>query len=45
MSGPAELGLQVAWTKIGEKATVTVRRGEETLEFTVTVGQRPERLR
>ena len=45
VSGPAELGLQVAWSKIGEKATVTVQRGGETLEFTVTVGQRPERLR
>ena len=45
VSGPAELGLEVAWSKIGEKAAVTVRRDEETLEFTVTVGQRPERLR
>jgi serine protease Do len=45
VSGPAELGLQVAWSKIGEKTSVTVRRGGETLEFTVTVGQRPERLR
>ena len=45
VDGPAELGLQVAWSKIGEKATVTVRRGDETLEFTITVGQRPERLR
>jgi serine protease Do len=45
VSGPAELGLQVAWSKIGEKASVTVQRGDEKLEFTVTVGQRPERLR
>ena len=45
VSGPAELGLQVAWSKIGEKATVTVRRGGKTLELKVTVGQRPERLR
>ena len=45
VSGPAELGLQVAWSKIGEKATATVRRGGRTLEFTVTVGQLPERLR
>jgi len=45
VSGPAELGLQVAWSKIGEKAAVTVQRDGETLEFTVTVGQRPERLR
>ncbi|MEI8371434.1 MAG: trypsin-like peptidase domain-containing protein [Planctomycetota bacterium] len=45
VSGPAELGLQVAWSKIGEKATATVHRDGETLEFTVTVGQRPERLR
>jgi serine protease Do len=44
VSGPAELGLQVAWSKIGEKATATVQRGGETLELTVTVGQRPERL-
>ncbi len=45
VSGPAELGLQVAWTKIGEKASVTVYRDGKTMEFTVTVGQRPERLR
>ena len=45
VSGPAELGLQVAWSKIGEKATVTVQRGDETRKFTVTVSQRPERLR
>ncbi len=45
VSGPAELGLQVAWSKIGEKASVTVQRDGKALEFTVTVGQRPERLR
>ncbi len=45
VSGPAELGLQVAWSKVGEKTSVTVRRGDETMEFTVTVGLRPERLR
>jgi len=45
VSGPAELGLQVAWSKIGEKASVTVKRGGETLDLRVTVGQRPERLR
>jgi len=44
VSGPAELGLQVAWSKIGEKAMVTVHRGDETKKFTVVVGQRPERL-
>jgi serine protease Do len=44
VTDPAELGLQVAWSKIDEKATVTVQRGGETLELTVTVGQRPERL-
>ncbi len=41
---PAELGLAVAWSKIGEKATVTVRRGDETLELNVNIAQRPERL-
>ena len=45
VSGPAELGLLVAWSKIGEKATVTVRRGDEKLKLTVTIGQRPEKLR
>ena len=44
VSGPAELALQVAWSKIGEKATATVLRNGKTLTFTVTVGQRPERL-
>ncbi len=45
VSSPAELGLQVAWSKIGDKVTVTVRRGDKERQFTVTVGQRPERLR
>jgi serine protease Do len=45
VSGRAELGLQVAWSKIDEKAKVTVQRGGETLEFTVTVGEWPEKLR
>jgi serine protease Do len=44
VSGPADLGLAVAWSKIGEKAKVTVRRGEETKELTVDIAQRPERL-
>jgi serine protease Do len=44
VSGPAELGLAVAWSKIGEKATVTVRRGDETKEIKVDIGQRPEQL-
>ena len=45
VGGPTELRLQVAWTKIGEKVKVTVRRGDATLEFTVTVGQRSEKMR
>jgi serine protease Do len=44
VNNPTELLLAVAWAKIGEKAAVTVRRGNETLEFKVTIGQRPERL-
>ena len=44
VGGPAELGLQVAWSKIGEKATATVQRGDEEVKVTVTVGQRPEKL-
>ena len=44
VSGPAELGLAVAWSKIGEKAKVTVRRGEETKEISVDIGQRPRQL-
>jgi serine protease Do len=45
VSGPAELGLQVAWSKVGEKAIVTVQRSGKTLELNVTVAPRPERLR
>jgi serine protease Do len=44
INGRAELGLAVAWSKIGEKAKVTVRRGEETKEISVDIGQRPEKL-
>jgi putative serine protease PepD len=44
VGGPADLGLAVAWSKIGEKAKVTVRRGDETKEFDVDIGQRPEKL-
>jgi serine protease Do len=44
VTGPSELGLQVAWSKIGDKATVTVQRGDESKEFSIVVGQRPERL-
>jgi len=45
VSGPAELGLQVAWSKIGEKVTVTVQRGGKMLDLTVTVGPWPPTLR
>ena len=45
IGGPAELGLAVAWSKIGEKAAVTVQRSDETLEISVNVGRRPEKLR
>jgi len=45
VGGPAELGLAVAWSKIGEKAAVTVQRSDETLEISVNVGRRPEKLR
>jgi serine protease Do len=44
VGGPSELGLAVAWTKIGEKATVTVRRGDETKDIKVDIGQRPDKL-
>jgi serine protease Do len=43
VNDPAELGLAVAWSKIGEKATVTVKRGEQMLDLKVNIGQRPER--
>ncbi len=45
VSDPTELGLAVAWSKIGEKATVTVQRGGKELEFSLNVAQRPERVR
>jgi Do/DeqQ family serine protease len=41
---PRELGLAVAWSKIGEKAPVTVKRNGKDLTLTVTVGQRPEQI-
>ncbi len=44
VGGPAELGLQVAWSKIGEKAAATVQRGDEEVKVSVTVAQRPEKL-
>jgi serine protease Do len=44
VGGPADLGLAVAWSKIGEKSKVTVRRGDDTKEFDVEIGQRPEKL-
>ncbi len=44
VANPRELGLAVAWSKIGENATVTVKRGDETLEFKVKIGQWPEEL-
>ncbi len=45
VSGPTELGLAVAWSKIGEKAAVVVRRGKEDVELIVSVGQRAERVK
>ena len=39
-----ELAMAVAFSKIGEKSTVTVKRGDEMREFKVDIGQRPERL-
>jgi serine protease Do len=44
VGGPAELGLAVAWTKIGEKATVTVRHDDETKDIKVDIAQRPDKL-
>jgi S1-C subfamily serine protease len=44
INNPRELGLAVAWSKIGEKATVTVKRNGKDQTFTVTVGQRPEQV-
>jgi serine protease Do len=42
---PGELGLAVASTPIGSKATVKVIRNGKEQSFTMTVGERPERLR
>jgi Do/DeqQ family serine protease len=39
-----ELGLAVAWSKIGKKATVTVKRDGKESTFTVNVAERPEQL-
>ena len=41
INDPAQLGLAVAWTKIGENATVTEIRGGKEQTFTVTVTERP----
>jgi len=41
---PRELGLAVAWSKIGQKARVSIKRNGRDLTLTVTVGQRPEQL-
>jgi serine protease Do len=45
LSSRAELRLEVAGSKIGEKATVTLQRGDKEMEFSVTVGPRPENVR
>jgi serine protease Do len=39
---PGELGLAVAWTKIGEKATVKLVRDGKPLTLSVRVARRPE---
>jgi serine protease Do len=44
VSGPAELALLVAGSKIGEKCTVTIQRGDKVKEITFIVGERPEQL-
>ena len=44
VNGAADLGLAVAWFKIGGKATVTVKRGDGTREFKVIIAQRPDTL-
>lgn len=44
VSNPPELGLAVAMSKIGEKATVTVKRDDEMRDLKVTIGQRPEEM-
>jgi serine protease Do len=41
---PSELALEVAWTPVGAKAEVLIRRRAETLELTVTIGLRPATL-
>jgi serine protease Do len=38
----ADLGFQVAWSKVGDKVSVTVQRDDETKELKVIVGLRPE---
>lgn len=42
ITDPIQLGFEVASTKIGEKAPVTVIRAGKELTLNVTVGQRPE---
>ena len=44
VADPRELGLAVAWSKIGEKAQVTIKRNGKDLTLTVSVGQRPEQI-
>jgi serine protease Do len=44
VNSPSDLGYQVAWSKIGDKVSVTVQRDEETKELKVTVGQWPASL-
>ena len=44
ITDPVQLGFEVAWTKIGEKAPVTIIRGGKERTLTVTVTQRPEQL-
>lgn len=40
-----ELSMEVAWTKIGDKATVTIVRDGNVKTIEVTVGERPEQIR
>ena len=42
VNSPPELGLAVAMSKIGAKATVTLKRNGETRDLKVTIGQRPD---
>jgi serine protease Do len=45
ISDQLELGLEIAWTKIGSQATVTVvRNGSSPVKMAVTVAARPARL-